>query len=457
MGPVRRRRRPSKARRVLNGYRDASIYSLGALFAVGLVCGGLFFLRPSVSEVEHRELTRFPSLDLPTFLDGTFFSNVALWYADTYPLRDPLVGFDQSLQALYGFSGEARMKGGNVQADELPVAGETPVQDEGAADRRDVEPPDPGELQTEMRNQIMNGLYVEDGTAYSLYYFDQGATRAYADAINEAAKSLEGTSTVYSILAPTNAGVLLSDELQSSLGATNQEQASDYFYSLMDDSVKTVPVYQPLKDHEDEYLYFRTDHHWTALGAYYAYRSFCEQKGIEPEDLDTFQRMRQKGFLGTFYSELQDPSLASAPDVVSAYLPHATNEMTYWDSSGTEQEGNVVNDLSGWIPSSYYSMFILGDQPLSQIDNPKLDDGSSVLLVKDSFGCAFAPWLVDHYQTTYIIDFRAYDGSITDFAREHDVDDVIFLNCLSLAGTYGTADTIMSKVQAASPAATTER
>ena len=75
-----------------------------------------------------------------------------------------------------------------------------------------------------------------------------------------------------------------------------------------------------------------------------------------------------------------------------------------------------------------YNCFIGGDNPYTEIYNPTITDGSSCVIIKESYGNAFVPFLVDHYQTIYVIDYRYYQGNLTQFIQEHGVNDLIFLN-----------------------------
>jgi hypothetical protein len=140
-------------------------------------------------------------------------------------------------------------------------------------------------------------------------------------------------------------------------------------------------------------------------------------------------------FLGTFYTELQNSEMAANPDSVTAYVPNGTNELTYWNEDGTEISGQIIQDVSDWDESSGYYCFICGDKPLTIIENPKVDDGSSCLVVKESYGNAFIPFLVDHYSKVYIIDFRYTDKNIVDYCKEEKIDDLIIINNITLAGS----------------------
>ncbi len=413
------------------------------ILAVGFLIGLLFFLRPSTSDLEKRELTPFPEFTLEGFLDGSFLSDVSLWYSDTYPLREPLVNLDQSLKHLYGIQTETMMIGGKVQAEEVPPEEEEPEKPKNTRPQVDV--PTEEQMAAEVQNQIMSGLYVKNGAAYSIYYFSKDSVQAYADAINTCADELEGSAQVYSLLVPTNSAVMLPESEVESLGGTNQQKAIDYFYSLMNDNVRDVQMLQTLRNHNSEYIYFRTDHHWTTLGAYYAYLEFCAEKGIEPADLAEFKQMEFAPFLGTFYSETNNnPQMAANPDTVKVYVPSGTNETTYWDKDGIEHKGKVIEDVSTWASGTLYNTFIDGDNPLTKIVNPEITDGSCCMLVKDSFGNAFVPYLVDTYETVYVVDFRYSSMNLVDFAKENGVQDVIFLNNLSLAGNQYVAAKIDS-------------
>lgn len=216
----------------------------------------------------------------------------------------------------------------------------------------------------------------------------------------------------------------------------NQGEVCDFIYDHLTDGAVAVPIYDTLRQHKTEYLYFRTDHHWTALGAYYAYQQFCQAKGVEPKALEDYETMTFDNFLGSYYEDSgNNPALGNAPDTLVAYLPSSTNEMTFTDRNGTVTPWKVVYDATNYSRGAKYNCFIGGDQPYEEIHNPTLNDGSAVLVVKESFGNAFVPFLVDDYQDVYVVDYRYYNGSINDLCREKGIDDVIFCNNLNATGT----------------------
>ncbi len=434
--------------RALARARRSSVYCVMGFIALFAIVGQLFFLRPDHSDLERRDLTPFPPVSAQGLMSGSFFSDLSLWYGDTFPLRELLVGLSRSLTSCYGLQPKTQMVGRTSGGDQVPTTDTTKTEAAAAAkDDEKVAVPDERAMAEEIQNKIMEGLYVNDGAAYNIYYFDQPSVEQYAKAINTCAKNVQGQATVYSIIAPTSAASILDEQTLQELGGADQHQAVKYFYSLYDDSVHGVDVCDALRSHKDEYIYFRTDHHWTQLGAYYAYLEFCREKGVEPSDILARNRERFDRFLGTFYSELNNSEMEENPDFVDAYVPNSTNDMVVWDTDGNEIQTNVVTDVSDWAYDSKYSCFISGDRPLSRIDNPNKSDGSSCLVVKDSYGCAFVPLLVDDYETTWVIDFRYSDRSIPDFVLENDIKDVIFVNTIVLAGTDPVSSALLAQSQ----------
>lgn len=240
--------------------------------------------------------------------------------------------------------------------------------------------------------------------------------------------------TVYDMVVPLSSSIYLEEKLLKDLGCSDQKEAIQYIYDRLDQKVKPVDVYTTLENHNDEYIYFRTDHHWTQLGAYYAYCEFMKKKDVKPTPLDSYQTMDFPDFLGTFYASCnQTPALGNNPDTVTAYIPNATNDMKYTDVNGAVNDYKIVTDVSEWNSSAKYNCFIGSDQPFAEIHNPLKTDGSACLLVKESYGNAFAPLLVDHYEYVYVVDYRYYPSGLAALINEKNIKDVLFLNNISAA------------------------
>lgn len=460
-----KRKYTKKQRQIIKKYHNLGIILFAGVMLLGAFLGLLFFARPKTSEKEKRSLAKYPSFTMKTFLNGEYFSDVSTWYSDTYPFRDALVSADQKLKGLYGIESKTMMVGEEKQADEIPdindnteavIETTTAATTEAATEDteagatteattekvREVDPPDSKGMDEEIQNQIQQNLYVKGDAAYSVYYFGKENCTNYVAALNNVAAELKGQTTVYNILVPNNSGVMLSEDELSKLAGSDQEQAIDYYYSIESDDVKTVDTIKTLRKHNDEYLYFRTDHHWTQLAAYYVYQNFCKVKGIEAHDLSYYDKKEFKNFLGTFYSTLGNSNMEANPDTVDAYVPKGTNDMTFWDTDGKEWNWNVIYDVDSWASSSKYMTFIGGDRPMEVIENPQIKDGSSCVVLKESYGNCFVPFLVDHYQTVYVLDYRYTTVNVLDFVKEKQADDLIIINNITIIGSTSVVDLI---------------
>jgi hypothetical protein len=272
-------------------------------------------------------------------------------------------------------------------------------------------------------------IYVENHKGYEIYYYNQSGAEQYASMLNTVRSVLPDNVTIYDLLAPTSFAVELDKNLQEELGSSNMADAFNYIYSMMDPKIKKISVYDILRAHKNDYIYYNTDHHWTGLGAYYAYTAFCKAKGITPHKLSDYTKMSYSGFLGTFYfSTNRSAALRSNPDTVEAYKPIGTNDAKILMKNGETIDAHVINDASVMNPGNRYNAFIFGDNPLTTIDNPQITDGSACLLIKESYGNAFAPYLVDHYAHVYVVDYRYYKDSLASLIKDKGITDVIFVN-----------------------------
>jgi len=386
------------------------------IFLIGLA----FFARPTRSENEKRELTPFPTFTLESFLNGEFTAQVSLWFSDTYPLREVMIEANAGINELYGIRDEQVIGGG--AGDEIPA---------GPADIV-FNPTDDG------GGEGFEGMYINGDTAYQLYFFNKQNSDSYVALINQFADQIKGKATVYNMIVPLHYQIALSEDTVKKYNASDCGDAIDYMYGNLDDSVIAVDTLPYLIAHNNEYLYFRTDHHWTARGAYYAYLAFCEQKGIRATSLDEYQRLQFNGFLGTFYANAKQPAAMKAnPDYVEAFVPNGINEEEVFDSNGNKiaEYAIVYTKADKYDAGNKYLTFIGGDQPLTKIHNPKIKDGSSIVVIKESYGNAFVPFLVDSYEYVYVIDYRAWSGDLADFVADNGIDDVLFLNVVSNTST----------------------
>ena len=273
---------------------------------------------------------------------------------------------------------------------------------------------------------------VVDNMAYEYYGYSDSAAQSYAKLVSSVANALQGEVNVYSLVIPTAVGVVFPDNLAEIYpGYEDQSARLDQIFGYMDDTVIPVNIFEKLMQHRDEYLYYRSDWHWSAIGAYYGYEKFCEVKGIAPYTMDDRIERVYEGYKGPFASA---SAVAATPDTVYAYEPYFYEDvsMVFTDTNGNRISWPVIADGDTYGSSGKYLIFAAGDQPIAEFTNPKVTDGSVAIVVKESFGNAMMPYFPDHYSTVYEVDYRYWEGNLVEFAREVGATDIIFANHIGM-------------------------
>ena len=290
-----------------------------------------------------------------------------------------------------------------------------------------------------------SGVTQIGDAAYEQYGFYAAGLKRVAGQISAGAEAVAGKANVYAITVPNRLGAVLSyaDFSRFCSSAKNETEAIAYAYDAMGSAVHTVDAVSELRFHNTEYIYFRTDHHWTALGAYYAYCAWAKSAGLTPVPLSDFDSFDMPGHLGMFYGLCGNPSVMKQnPDTVTAYVPRSSISVEIMETSGSTHAGELVYDFSS---SAYkYGAFLGGDHPLTTITNNDIADDSACLLVKDSYGNPFSVYLTQHYHTVYVIDYRYYKSvyghlTFSRFADERGVSDIIVLLPMTLSQSDSTA------------------
>lgn len=285
-----------------------------------------------------------------------------------------------------------------------------------------------------------SGLYFWDNKAFELFYGNDDAAKNYATAINRYKNQLGSEITVYHMVVPNHSefGLCQREEqrLLDEQGVTSQRQNTTTVYSNLDSSVKAVDIYDTMNRHKTEYLYFNTDHHWTGLGAYYAYTAFAQAAGLEPMPLEEATKNTIDGFLGSLYTASQSEVLQQHQDYVDYYtLPGNYSCTLFMDGS---DEPSYIDNMyyeAAEAGSGTYGVFIWGDNPLMVIDNEDNSSGEKIAIVKESYGNAFAPYLAYNYDEVHIIDFRYFDGNLKDYCELNGITNVLFINGIMSANT----------------------
>ncbi len=291
------------------------------------------------------------------------------------------------------------------------------------------------------------GVTVVGTFAMELVTASDSDAKNYAGVINAMADSVPNCN-VYNIVVPTSA------EFYAPLGMyTNQLKAIQTVYQNLSDKVTPINVYDTLKEHAGEKLYFATDHHWTQRGAYYAYRAFIEEKGGTIDDLSTFTNVPSYNMVGSFANfakgTVAGNIVKSNPELLERFIPKFATVGTVYSDGLAQRKSYTVDAVN--TNNNSYSCFIGGDGPVT-IFHTDAPGNETVLIVKESFGNAFATWAMHNYKKVCVVDPRKFNGfggnynyfNLKAFCDAQGVDDVIFINYPVAVGSSGIRGAILN-------------
>lgn len=197
-----------------------------------------------------------------------------------------------------------------------------------------------------------------------------------------------------------------------------------------------VDVRETLKRHKDESIYYRTDHHWTSLGAYYAYEQWAELCGFTPIPHEQFEIEKvTDSFYGTIFSKV---NMKVNPDSIHLYETKEDMDYHLTYNQG-EKETDTLYDMEKLKEKDKYSVFLGGNNAVVQIDTNNKND-RRLLVIKDSFAHSFVPFTVNHFEQTFMVDFRYFKMGISKYIEENNITDILVLyNTINFAKDKNTA------------------
>lgn len=404
--------------------------------------------KPTVSTLENRALKTIPQFSISEVAIGNYQRDFEEYYSDTFIFRDNLVKISKDVNKMMAFLGPDISIVTAVEDVQLPPTESeynndaVPTSTTGPDDPDTSEQPDPPANNSETNTPTptpepekdygdgpnVGYWMVVDGKAVQLFKFNKESFEYYAQILNKYSDKLGEEVKIYSMIPPTNGEFM---QLKKYKGITDsQNDALGFMKTKLDNSVFTVDVFDALNKHKDEYIYFKTDHHWTALGAYYGYSEFINSKGETPLTLDEFEKIDMGDFLGSSYTKTLDKSLEENPDNIVAYKPLNNHEFTIYKGN----EGTVADiiDLKYMddISKKYLTFISSGGATWSKVKTDN-QNGKKIMVVKDSFGNMLVPFLVPHYEEIYVVDSRFYSINLTgknivEFVKDNGINEVLF-------------------------------
>ena len=294
--------------------------------------------------------------------------------------------------------------------------------------------------------EVKSNFLVLKDSAYEIFGYREAACQFYAESLNQFAAKMPETMRIFSLVAPSHIEFIQNKKYREMSGS--QEEAIRVIDSYLSPRITPVDARSSLLPHYQDYLYFRSDHHWTARGAYYAYEAFVKAAGFSPVTLDKYEKKEFPGFLGTLYDKTRSAKIAANPDTVEVFMPLVESTFQIHTNKGGVLNWNVINEGYG-KPSfkNKYLVFLSGDEPLSVITT-NVDTDRKILVFKDSYGNAFIPFLMNHYKEIHVIDPRHFQSNAAAYALEQGFDDVLFLNySVVIAGNQNFAKNIQRVTQ----------
>lgn len=421
-------------------YTALAAFLMLFVLLVGLI--STFDKDATYSESERRQLKTRPKMTVSNLLDGTYFNQYREYFADTFPNRETLMESNVTLNGFYYFGGlgsgdnaslvidftaNAAQQGEALKATEDPEAtGDEMLEEETEPVNKPTEPLAAAE-------QLGSVVLIGD-SAFDVPHADNNQIVKYAQAVTAIADLLGPNVQTFSMPVPNSAEFYTHKEYHT--GKTSQKAMFELCQSNLGENVTFVDAYSVIEKHTNEYIYFRTDHHWTHLGAYYAYTALCKSAGFTPVNRDDFATGQWEGFVGSMYTFVanypQGKILKDNPDTVYYWKPSANITTTCYNSTALTK-GYAMGTICrvGEDVENKYLTFMGGDHPVAVVQTDT--EGPTILVIKESYGNALISWLTNHYSKIILIDPRQYYGKNSDidlaaFAESQGVDQCLVVN-----------------------------
>lgn len=268
-----------------------------------------------------------------------------------------------------------------------------------------------------------NGVYIgKNGFLFEKFEFGEEELKN----VKSTLKSMNNLTNkidipIYFALVP-NSIYINSDKLPDNVEVDNQEEIIDKIYENTQNTIN-IDTVDILKENKENYIYFKTDHHFTSDGAYLVYLKFCEKANISPVTLENYERKCiSEEFLGTFDSKAQIPN--QEKDKIYVYMND--NNRTVKSAIYDNKETNKIYNEEYLSKKDKYSYFLNGNNSKVAIKT-NIQNGKKLLLIKDSYSHIMAQFLCQNFEELHFIDPRYYTGNLNDYIEENNITDILFL------------------------------
>ncbi|MFA9380609.1 MAG: DHHW family protein [Acetanaerobacterium sp.] len=347
-----------------------------ALFLVGMPLATILSPRVSFSEMENRTLAELPHLTVKSISSRTFMDGVETWFSDHFVDRDYWVSAKGYIEY---FTGKRENNGVYICADRLI---------------EEIAPPDEDKTQ-----QNIDGIkaFVEKNKKQTYLMLVPTAAEVYREQLPHGVESWDQRGYIKEVA-------------KKLTGITNE-----------------IDIYKVLLENKSEYIYYRTDHHWTTTGAFYAFSEASERMGIHAVQKKNYNIQNvSHDFYGTLYSKVGYRGMS--PDIVSLFEKRVSSvsaSVEVFDGKETVAYPSMY--FTEFLDKKdQYSVFLGQNQPIVTIKTDS-ESEKSLLIFKDSFAHSLAPFFADYYSTITLVDLRYINQSYDAVLNVENYDQVLLL------------------------------
>lgn len=423
----------------------------------------IFMPRETISVTD--TLMEFPEFSFKEFIDGTYTAKISAYFTNTVHNRDYIrtdlykdfVGlFGENYVVLTDDGEKQEMIGTfsdptegeqseidwstDVSKPIIDISWEDPGESSSVvvsgSDSSDevIDPPEQNDPPEEKPPEIQaNSIFLLGTRAMEIYYGDPNLRTlpVFAEALNTFAANNPNVN-VYSMMIPKAAAFYLEDSTTYAHLAGRTLNDLKNLENLLSDNVRSINIYDILYKHKNEEIYMRTDHHWGALGAYYAAKQFASDLGLPFQDLSAYKKNVRENYLGTLYTwSDKHTTLRDNPENFVSYEPTISYKYYTLDQKfqNPRERQSVLHYVSEEAVSSWYLTFIGGDSYSVKIQSDVCKNGRKLLIVKDSYGNALVPYMMYSFEEIYVVDARKFQIHLNSFVEYNGITDVLFAEC----------------------------
>lgn len=412
-------------------YKNIFAFLSAIVFVVALAFFGFISFNdvdPTVSESENRKLAEKPEFSWSSLFDGSYAENFENYYSDTFPLREDFMSLNSKVTSfLTQFGGKDDNVLISYDKNDSDFVGEgiELTTKEGETEKETEKTEKTTKKKGEVEGTFKGSILVSGKRAMEIFTGTKKMSTAYAELVNGVYSAMPENVKFYSMIVPTASEFYSGDTYSS--GIHSQLKVIDDAYGKMDENIVTINAYSRLEKKTEEYIYFRTDHHWTARGAYEGYLAFCEKSGNESVDIKELETGKIEDFVGSLYKASNAGVLKKNPDYVEYFKTRTDVDANVYDDSKMENGKKVFVVARAVNSDNKYLAFIGGDQPLEKIVTSN-KNGKKILVIKESYANALVPFLCDNYEEVFVVDPRKTEFDLPEFVSSQGINEVLMIN-----------------------------